>query len=101
MENVLNVTSKIGKLTTVLLHRPGEEVDNLTPEYLQKLFSDDTPFLPILQKEHDFFAQTLRENDVEVLYLTSLVAEALYKNELNKQFILNMLNESINYSPIK
>ncbi len=94
MKNVLNVTSEIGKLQTVLLHRPGKEVENLTPEYLQRLLFDDIPFLPIIQKEHDFFAQTLRDNDVEVLYLTTLVAEALHTDELKKQFVIDMLNES-------
>ena len=67
MKNAVNVTSEIGKLQTVLLHRPGEEVENLTPEYLQRLLFDDIPYLPIIQKEHDVFAETLRENEIEQL----------------------------------
>lgn len=94
MKNVLNVTSEIGKLSTVLLHRPGVEVENLTPEYLQKLLFDDIPYFPTIQKEHDYFAQTLRDNDVEVLYLTTLVSEALHSEELKKQFVEDILRES-------
>ena len=82
MKYALNVTSEIGKLQTVLLHRPGTEVENLTPEYLQRLLFDDIPYLPIIQKEHDYFAQTLVDNDVEVLYLSQLISEALYTDSL-------------------
>ena len=95
MKYALNVTSEIGKLQTVLLHRPGTEVENLTPEYLQRLLFDDIPYLPIIQKEHDYFAQTLMDNDVEVLYLLQLVSEALYTDSLREQFVHDMLHDSI------
>ena len=65
----INVTSEIGKLKKVLLHRPGEELLNLTPDSLGELLFDDIPFLPDAQKEHDAFAQALRDNGVEVVYL--------------------------------
>lgn len=94
MKKVLHVTSEIGKLQTVLLHRPGTEVENLTPEYLQRLLFDDIPYLPIIQKEHDYFANTLRNNGIEVLYLTDLLEEALHTEELRKQFVHDMLIES-------
>jgi len=94
MKKVLHVTSEIGKLQTVLLHRPGTEVENLTPEYLQRLLFDDIPYLPIIQKEHDYFADTLRNNGIEVLYLTDLLEEALHTEELRKQFVHDMLIES-------
>ena len=29
--------SEIGKLKTVILHRPGKELEGLTPEYLERL----------------------------------------------------------------
>ncbi|TKI81586.1 arginine deiminase family protein, partial [Bacillus mycoides] len=60
MKHPIHVNSEIGELQTVLLKRPGKEVENLTPDYLQQLLFDDIPFLPIIQKEHDYFAQTLR-----------------------------------------
>ncbi|MED3763936.1 arginine deiminase [Ureibacillus sp. FSL K6-8385] len=94
MKNAVNVTSEIGKLQTVLLHRPGEEVENLTPEYLQRLLFDDIPYLPIIQKEHDVFAETLRENEIEVLYLTDLLSEALHSEEIKEQFVHDILTES-------
>lgn len=94
MEQPLHVTSEIGKLKTVLLHRPGKEVENLTPEYLSRLLFDDIPFLPIVQKEHDYFAQSLRNHGIEVLYLTTLITEALHTEELKRQFVNDVLKES-------
>ncbi len=94
MSNPLHVTSEIGTLKSVLLHRPGEEVENLTPEYLQRLLFDDIPYLPVIQKEHDYFASVLRNRGVEVLYLTTLVTEALHTEELKKQFVADILRES-------
>ena len=50
MKHPIHVTSEIGELQTVLLKRPGKEVENLTPDYLQQLLFDDIPYLPIIQK---------------------------------------------------
>lgn len=94
MKYPLHVTSEIGELKTVMLHRPGREVENLAPEYLEMLLFDDIPYLPMVQKEHDYFAQTLRNRGVEVLYLTTLVTEALHTPEIKKKFVQDILRES-------
>ena len=84
MDEPIHITSEIGKLKTVLLHRPGEELENLTPDYLTDLLFDDIPYLEVAQKEHDAFAQTLRDHGVEVLYLDQMVAEALSTDQLRE-----------------
>ena len=73
----LSVTSEIGRLRRVCLHRPGNELLNLMPADLGRLLFDDIPFLEVAQAEHDRFAALLRREGVEVLYLERLVAEAL------------------------
>ena len=73
----VNVKSEIGPLKRVLLHRPGAELLNLTPNTLDELLFDDIPYLKAAQREHDAFAETLRENGVEVVYLERLMAEVL------------------------
>ncbi|PGD31280.1 arginine deiminase [Bacillus wiedmannii] len=93
MKHPIHVTSEIGELQTVLLKRPGKEVENLTPDYLQQLLFDDIPYLPIIQKEHDYFAQTLRNRGVEVLYLEKLAAEALVDKKLREEFVDRILTE--------
>ena len=69
MHNEINVFSEIAPLKTVLLHRPGKELLNLTPDTLQQLLFDDIPFLKVAAAEHDVFAQILKDNGTEVLYL--------------------------------
>jgi arginine deiminase len=94
LKHPIHVTSEIGTLRTVLLKRPGKEVENLTPEYLQQLLFDDIPYLPIIQREHDYFAETLKNRGIEVLYLEKLVVETLSNPEIKKQFIDDILRES-------
>ena len=78
--NGIHVTSEIGKLKKVCLHRPGDELLNLPPDELERLLFDDVPYLEVAQQEHDRFAEILREQGVEVLYLEKLVAEAFAAN---------------------
>ena len=90
----LQVYSEIGRLRTVLLHRPGREIENVTPDLLERLLFDDIPFLEIAQQEHDAFAQILRENGVEVLYLEELAAESLTTDEIKHQFVDEFIEEA-------
>lgn len=94
MGSFINVTSEIGKLNKVMLHRPGKEIENLVPEYLGRLLFDDIPYLEVARKEHDRFAQILKENNVEVLYLEELITEALNDIEVRKSFLVQFLKES-------
>lgn len=86
MEQALNITSEIGKLQTVLVKRPGSELENITPEYLESLLFDDIPYLKMMQKEHDFFAKTMKDSNIEVLYLEKLAAEALREANNKESF---------------
>ncbi|SES38867.1 arginine deiminase [Salipaludibacillus aurantiacus] len=90
----IHVDSEIGRLQTVMLHRPGKEVENLTPDSLSKLLFDDIPYLPAIQKEHDYFANTLRNRGIEVLYLDTLMVESLSDKEKRETFVDQLLSES-------
>lgn len=94
MEKPICVNSEIGRLKTVMLHRPGAELEALTPDYMSVMLFDDVPYLKIAQKEHDEFAQLLRDHGVEVLYLEQLVAESLYNDEIKLKFIRDMVRAS-------
>ncbi|EPV4646309.1 arginine deiminase [Clostridium perfringens] len=94
-DRALNVTSEIGRLKTVLLHRPGKEIENLTPALLDRLLFDDIPYLKVAREEHDAFAKTLRDNGVEVLYLEVLAAETMdTDNNLKDKFISEFIDEA-------
>lgn len=90
------VKSEINQLRRVLLHRPGKELEHLTPGSLDRLLFDDIPFLAGAQEEHDRFAQVLKENGAEVVYLEDLAAETLRANPgLREEF----LREFVTFSP--
>ncbi|MCP0887637.1 arginine deiminase [Ligilactobacillus sp. WILCCON 0076] len=94
MASPINVKSEIGKLKTVILKRPGKEIENITPETMPRLLFDDIPYLPVAQKEHDEFAEVLRDTGTEVLYLDDLVAEALVDKNVRQEFLQRIINES-------
>ena len=94
METGIHNTSEIGRLKKVLLHRPGQELENLMPEYLERLLFDDIPYLREAQKEHDAFADCLRQQGVEVVYLTDLVANSITSDEVRKELVVQFLNEA-------
>jgi arginine deiminase len=81
------VNSEVGRLRTVMLHRPGPELQRLTPRNNDKLLFDGIPWVSRAQEEHDAFAQALRERDVEVLYLMDLLTETLEQDEARERAI--------------
>ena len=88
------VRSEINPLKKVLLHRPGRELLNLTPDTLGELLFDDIPFLKVAQEEHDAFAQILRDNGTEVVYLEDLMTDVLSLNpKLVEPFLRQWLYE--------
>ncbi|PCF49380.1 arginine deiminase [Staphylococcus delphini] len=93
-KNPIQVNSEIGTLKTVLLKRPGKELENLVPDHLSGLLFDDIPYLKVAQEEHDKFAQVLRDEGVEVVYLEQLAAEAIADKAIREQFIDDILAES-------
>src|SRR5688500_14272706 len=71
------VDSEVGRLGTVVLHRPAAELARLTPRNNDSLLFDGIPWVQRAQEEHDIFASALRSRGVEVLYLAELVADVL------------------------
>ncbi len=81
------VTSEVGRLRTVLLHRPGPELSRLTPRNNADLLFDGLPWVARAQDEHDAFAAALRDRGVEVLYLTDLLVETLELPEARAEVV--------------
>ena len=92
-DNSISVYSEIGKLKTVLLHCPGEEVENIVPDYLTRLLFDEIVFLEQAKREHNQFADILRSEGVEVLYLTDLMAEILGDTKIREEFLKEFMEE--------
>lgn len=94
MSSPIHVYSEIGKLKTVMLHRPGKELENLAPDILHRMLIDDIPYLKIAQEEHDAFAHVLRQQGIKVLYLENLLAESLTDEKVRRAFLDQLLDES-------
>jgi arginine deiminase len=73
----LGSNSEVGRLRVVILHRPGAELQRLTPRNNDTLLFDGLPWVAKAQQEHDAFAALLRSRGVEVLLLGELLTEAL------------------------
>jgi len=93
MDSPIRVKSEVGKLRRVLLHRPGQELENLMPQYLSRQLFEDIPYLVHAREEHDQFAATLRESGVEVCYLLDLVAEAVVEPDVKAQLVEDFILE--------
>jgi len=91
----INVKSEIKQLRKVLVHRPGRELLNLTPDSLSRLLFDDIPYLPVAKEEHDEFVRIMRDNGVEVVYLEDLMTDVLnLSSEIREKFITQFIYES-------
>lgn len=94
MKNVMQVWSEVGPLKKVLLHRPGLELKNLTPRYLEDLLFDEIPWLAKAQKEHDGFADALRGNGAKVYYIDDLLADIVGDTQVKSELIKKHLKAS-------
>jgi len=71
------VASEVGPLREVVVHRPGLELDRLTPANAASLLFDDVMWAERARREHDTFVAQLVARGVVVHEFTTLLAEAL------------------------
>jgi arginine deiminase len=88
------VDSEVGRLRTVLVHRPGLELRRITPRTVSRLLFDGLPWVGRAQQEHDALAHVLRDHDVEVLYLTELLQDALEYAPAREEAIASVLGSA-------
>lgn len=87
------VRSEVGRLRTVLMHRPGLELRRVTPSNMEELLFDELLWVDRAQAEHDAFAQLLRGAGVEVLLLGELLAEVLRDATLAEAVVTRHVTE--------
>ncbi|WP_426416857.1 arginine deiminase [Aestuariirhabdus sp. LZHN29] len=92
------VGSEIGQLHKVMLHRPELSLRRLTPTNCEDLLFDDVLRVEQAGKEHDVFAQTLRNEGVEVFLLREVLAETLAIPEA-KTWVLDRQISQFRYGP--
>ena len=87
--------SEVGTLRTVLLHRPGAELQRLTPGNNDRLLFDGIPWVERAQLEHDRFAATLARHGVRVLLLADVLRTALDDPETCTRGIDDAVDERV------
>lgn len=83
----VSVNSEIGKLKGVILHRPGQEVENMTPENAQRALYSDILNLSVVSEEYRQFEELLKKI-TDVYYVKDLLRDLL-KEEAVKQDLIN------------
>lgn len=96
--DALNICSETGKLKTVMLHRPSLELERITPQDLEHVLFEDIPWLRNMQMEHDGFADALRTNQCEILYVEDLL-QMTFENETTTKSLMvsNILDYELKY----
>ena len=92
------VGSEVGQLRRVLIHRPERALTHLTPSNCHELLFDDVLAVERAGEEHDVFANTLREQGVEVMLLGDLLADTLAVPEA-KEWLLNTQVSDYRFGP--
>ncbi|MBO7346313.1 MAG: arginine deiminase [Bacteroidales bacterium] len=82
----ISVKSEIGRLNGVILHRPGIEIERMTPENIHKALYSDILSMNIAQREYALFEGVLQKN-TQVFYVTDLLANILQDNNLKRQVV--------------
>ncbi len=88
------IRSEVGELTSVLVHRPGEELRRVTPSNMEQLLFDELLWVEHAQAEHDAFTDLLRAQGVEVLVLADLLAEVVTEPEAARALVDRHVTET-------
>ena len=93
MDNRIFVSSEIGDLRKVLVHKPDIGIDRISPKRAEELLFDDIVFLEKMQEEHVVFTDTLKMliGDKNVLESEQMILEALYANPARKQRLIEAI----------
>jgi arginine deiminase len=76
-DTVLGTHSEVGKLRTVMVHRPDLAHERLSPSNCHELLFDDVIWVRRARQEFDAFVDLMRSRGVEVLLVHELLSEAL------------------------
>ncbi|MCB0517669.1 MAG: arginine deiminase [Lewinellaceae bacterium] len=87
----IQVSSEIGPLRKVIVHRPDEGIARISPKRASELLFDDIVHLPQMQEEHDVFTGILRAflGDENVLETKDLLAGAIGADQATKEWIIH------------
>ena len=87
----VNVQSEIGKLNGVILHTPGDEVENMTPENAERALYSDILNLSIARKEYKQLSEVLGK--ITKTYQVKDLLTNILKDDAIKLEVLNRIEK--------
>ncbi len=90
---MLDVSSEVGRLRTVLVHEPGPEIDYMVPSMMEELLFDDILFGERAREEHGRFRRLMQVLGIEVLEIRTLATEALRIEEARRWLLDTVADE--------
>jgi arginine deiminase len=90
-DTALGTHSEVGKLRTVMVHRPDLAHERLSPSNCHELLFDDVIWVRRARQEHDAFVDLMRGRGVEVLLFHELLAETLDQPEAREWILTRRL----------
>lgn len=82
----VNIKSEIGKLEAVILHKPGKEVENMTPENAERALYSDILNLDVAQAEYAQFSGVLNKV-TKTFEVKDLLSDILQKETVRKEIL--------------
>lgn len=90
----IKVSSEIGKLEAVILHSPGSEVENMTPQNAERALYSDILNLTVATKEYDEFSGAL--NKLTKTFEVKDLLEDILGNDKVKETLIKRILKSEN-----
>lgn len=89
----VQVSSEIGRLRKVIVHRPDEGIARISPKRAEELLFDDIVYLPRMQEEHEVFTRVLKAflGDENVLEIEDLLQETLDNDPNGKMEMIDRI----------
>jgi arginine deiminase len=87
----ISVHSEIGKLNTVIIHQPGNEMENMTPATAQEVLYDDILNLDLALEEHRQLTGVLRRV-AKVHEFSDLLCDVLKDDKVKLQVLKDVCN---------
>ncbi len=80
------IDSEIGKLEGVIIHTPGSELENMTPENAERALYSDILNLSVASKEYEQLAGVLK-SVTQVFYVKNLLSDILKTDKVKHQLV--------------
>ena len=91
----LRLFSEYETLKAVITHRPGHEIERLTPYNTGELLFEDVPYLEVMQQEHDRFTDLIKQaTGAQVFRLHDLLIDVLQDEKVKMEMFLEFLASS-------